>query len=140
MLYIVLAVLGVIVIGMGITMLVFEPGRREAQNLTIDAVDFSRLRDGVYTGEYVGTKDSLRNTKVQVTVSSGAVTEIKVIGGALANDKQTNEIRNGQSIDDLLRRVIEAQTLQVDAISGATISCKVHLKAVENALEQAEMP
>jgi uncharacterized protein with FMN-binding domain len=132
-----LVVLVVIVGGMGVAMLVFEPGRREALNQTISEVDFKDLHDGVYTGEYKGTKDSLRNVKVQVTVSSGAVSEIKVIGGALANEKQTAEVRKGQSINDLLDRVIKSQSLQVDVISGATISSRVHLKAVENALEQA---
>ncbi len=133
-----LVILGVIGLGLGITMLAFEPGRREALNLTIGTIDFKNLNDGIYTGEYKGTKDHLRDTKVQVTVASGEVTEIKVIGGALANEKQTTEVRNGQSINDLLDRVIESESLQVDVISGATISSKVHLKAVENALKQAQ--
>ncbi len=135
---VVLVIIGVIVVGLGITMSAFEPGRREAMNLTIGTVDFKHLRDGVYTGEYKGVKDSLRNTKVEVTVASGTVNEIKVIGGAQANEKQTAEIRHGQSINDLLNRVIQNKSLAVDVISGATISSKVHLKAVENALEQAE--
>jgi uncharacterized protein with FMN-binding domain len=133
-----LVILGVIVVGLGITMLVFEPGRREALNLTVRPVDFKDLRDGTYIGEYKGTKDSMRNTKVQVTVASGTVTEIKVVGGTQANEKQTADIRNGLSIDDLLHTVMDAQSLQVDVISGATITSKVHLKAVENALAQAE--
>jgi uncharacterized protein with FMN-binding domain len=130
-----LVILGVIVAGSGITMLAFEPGRREASNLTIGNVDFKKLRDGVYEGEYKGTKDHFRDAKVMVTVDSGAVTEIEVTGGALSGEKQTSEVRNGQSIDDLLNRVIDSQSLQVDVISGATISSKVHLKAVENALK-----
>ncbi|HHV58206.1 MAG TPA: FMN-binding protein, partial [Firmicutes bacterium] len=35
--------------------------------------------------------------------------------------------------------VIKSQSLQVDVISGATLTSKAHLKAVENALEQAEI-
>jgi uncharacterized protein with FMN-binding domain len=38
----------------------------------------------------------------------------------------------------LFRHVIESQSLQVDVISGATLTSKAHLKALENALEQAE--
>ncbi|GAI95081.1 unnamed protein product, partial [marine sediment metagenome] len=34
-------------------------------------------------------------------------------------------------------KVVEAQTLQVDAVSGATYSSKVILKAIENALNNA---
>ncbi len=133
-----LVILGVIAAGLGITMLAFEPGRREALNLTISPVDFKNLRNGTYVGEYKGQKDSLRNTKVQVTVEAGAVTDIDVLEGALAKEKQTVEVRGGLSIQNLFERVMDSQSLQVDAISGATISSKVHLKAVENALKQAQ--
>lgn len=132
----ILIVLGVLVVGMGVGILVMEPGRREAMNLTFADLDFSSLKDGVYTGAYKGTKDSLRNCKVEVTVTSGKVSAVKVLEGALAKD-QTMEIRGGQSIDVLFKRVIDAQSLKVDVISGATITSKVHLKAVENALAQA---
>lgn len=133
-----LVILGVIAAGLGGAVLFTEPGRREALNLTIAAVDFKKLRDGTYTGEYKGAKDSLRDAKVQVTVASGAVTEIRVLEGALVKGGQPVEIRNGLTIDDLFGRVIDSQSLQVDVISGATISSRVHLKAVENALEQAQ--
>ena len=38
----------------------------------------------------------------------------------------------------LYERVIEDQTLQVDTISGATLTSKAYLQAVENALLQAQ--
>jgi uncharacterized protein with FMN-binding domain len=136
--FIVLAcILGVIVIGAGIAFAVFELGRREAANLVIEDVNFGRLKDGMNNGEYVGTKDHLRDTKVQVTVGGGAVEKIDVTGGALAQ-KQAQEIRGGQTLQSLFDRVIKKKTLKVDTISGATITSKTHLKAVENALEQAE--
>lgn len=133
-----LVILGVVVLGVGGAFLAFEPGRREALNLQIAEVPFDGLRDGSYSGEYVGTRDHLRDTKVQVTVQSGRVTKIDVTGGALAGEKQTAQMRGGQSILNLFDRVIAEQSLQVDAISGATITCKTHLKAVESALEQAK--
>lgn len=133
-----LVIVGVLVVGTGIALLAFEPGRREAMNLTVSPAAFAGLQDGVYTGAYVGSKDKLRNAGVQVTVDQGAVSDIEVTGGSLAGGKQSAEIRNGQSLDDLFGRVIDSQSLQVDVISGATITCKVHLKAVENALTQAE--
>ena len=59
--------------------------------------------------------------------------------GALAGDKQTTKIRKGLTINNLFDEVIKSQSLQVDVISGATLTSKAHLKAVENALEQAEI-
>ncbi len=136
--FIVLAcILGVIVIGAGIAFAVFEPGRREAASIVVEDVDFGRLKDGVYVGEYVGTKDHLRDTKVQATVKGGQLEKVDVTGGALAQ-KQLEEIRGGQTLKSLFDRVIQKRSLQVDAISGATITTKTHLKALENALDQAE--
>ena len=129
-------ILGVIVIGAGIAFAVFEPGRREAAGIVIENVDFSRLKDGVYEGEYGGTKDHLRDAKVQVRVTGGQLEKVDVTGGALAQ-KQTQEIRGGQTLQSLFDKVIQKRSLQVDAISGATITTKTHLKALENALEQA---
>jgi len=133
-----LVIIGVIVIGAGAVMLALEPGRREAMNVTIGEIDFDHLQDGVYTGEYKGMKDHLRDVKVQITISSGKLAEVNVIGGAMANEKQTTEIKNGLSIHDVFNQVVQSESMQVDVISGATITSKVHLKALENALEQAE--
>lgn len=135
---IVLIIIGVLVLAGGATVLALEPGRREAMAVTVGQVDFDHLRDGVYTGAYTGTKDHLRDTQVAVTVTGGEVSGIQVIQGSQANEKQSAEICNGQSIDTLFQRVMEADSLQVDTISGATITSKVHLKAVENALNQAQ--
>lgn len=136
---VILSIVGVIALGLGGAVILTAPGRKELQTMVIGDVNFKKLRDGVYTGEYRGTKDSSRNTTVEVTVSSGAVTKIKVTEGALAGGKQTAEIRNGLSINDLFETVVKSRSLQVDVISGATLTSKAHLKAVENALEQAEI-
>jgi uncharacterized protein with FMN-binding domain len=42
------------------------------------------------------------------------------------------------TIEDLFKRVIDSDSLQVDAISGATLTSKAHLKALENALKQSQ--
>lgn len=133
-----LVILGVISAALGGGILLTAPGRNEIKNLIIANLDFKKLRDGTYVGEYKGTKDSFRNAKVQVTVSSGKVSAIRVLKGALDKEGKPVQIRNGLTIDDLSGRVIESQSLQVDVISGATLTSKAHLKAVENALEQSQ--
>lgn len=135
---VILSIVGVITLGMGGAIVFTAPGRSELKNMVIANVDFKKLKDGVYTGAYHGTKDSFRNAGVKVTVASGAVKQIMVTEGALANEKQKTEIRNGLTINNLFDDVIKSQSLQVDVISGATLTSKAHLKAVENALEQAE--
>jgi len=136
---VILSIVGVIALGMAGAVVLTAPGRNELQNMVIADVDFKKLRDGIYTGAYHGTKDNFRDAAVEVTVASGAVTKIRVTGGVLAGDKQTTEIRKGLTISNLFDEVIKSQSLQVDVISGATLTSKAHLKAVENALKQAEI-
>lgn len=113
------------------------PARAELKNMVIAEVNFRNLNDGVYTGEYRGTKNSLRDVAVEVTVESGVVTKITVTGGAYAGSKGSDEVVNGISIDDLFEMMIDSKSLHVDAISGATLTTNAHLKAVESALLKA---
>jgi uncharacterized protein with FMN-binding domain len=104
---------------------------REARNLPLNAVDFSKLNDGAYHGAYEGGTYKWRANECQVTVSSGRVTDIQLVGSSDPGSKNTQH-------EALYDRVIEAQSLQVDTISGATLTSKAYLQAVENALIQAQ--
>ncbi|MNN75750.1 Electron transport complex subunit RsxG [compost metagenome] len=60
-------------------------------------------------------------------MSSGKVTDIKVL--------EQTEKKTPEFTEELFGRVIQAQSLQVDTISGATLTSKAFLKGVEGALE-----
>jgi uncharacterized protein with FMN-binding domain len=64
-------------------------------------------------------------------VSSGKVTDIRLFGSKDPGGKNTQH-------EALYDRAIQAQSLQVDTISGATLTSKAYLQAVENALVQAQ--
>ena len=64
-------------------------------------------------------------------MSSGRVTDIQLV------DSQDPGGENTQH-EELFDRVIQAQSLQVDTISGATLTSKAYLQCVENALIQAQ--
>lgn len=104
---------------------------REVRALPLNLVDFSELKDGVYTGEYEGMYKWRTNT-VEVTVSGGKVTDIKLLSAGFSYDDMTKP-------DTLYDQIISQQTLQVDVISGATLTSKGYLQAVENALIQARI-
>lgn len=135
----ILVILGVLVVVMASGIISTAPGRREVMDLTINNVDFKKLRDGTYEGEFIGKKDHFRDTKVKVTISSGKISDIKILKGAINNNGQPSELKGGLSIEDIYDKVRESKTLQVDTISGATLTSKTHLKALENALKKAEM-
>lgn len=103
---------------------------REIKSLPLNRVDFSRLKDGVYIGAYEGGMYKWRENKVQVTVSGGKVADIKLLEASFNSTGTTDPA-------PLYDRVIDRQSLQVDVISGATVTSKGYLQAVENALLQA---
>ncbi|WP_205611179.1 FMN-binding protein [Clostridium sporogenes] len=136
---VILSILGTIGVTMGVGILATAPGRQELMDINIAALDFKKLRDGTYIGQYCGTKDHFRDAKVEVTVSSGKVSSIKVLEGKnVYKEGKPIEIRNGLTIEDLNNSVIKEQSLQVDVISGATLTSNAYLKAMENALKQAQ--
>jgi uncharacterized protein with FMN-binding domain len=102
----------------------------EAKNLPLDGADFGNLKDGTYMGEYDGGMYKWRTNKVQVTVSSGKVSDIKIL--------EHKENQPPEFTGKLFGSVIEAQSLQVDTVSGATLTSKAYLKGIENALINAQ--
>lgn len=98
--------------------------QKEVRNLSIEKVDLTKLEDGKYTGNY---KKYRWNYNVEVTINNHKITDINIINDMYNNDKFNNE---------LIGNVIEKQNVDVDTVSGATISSKVMLKAIENALNK----
>ena len=103
---------------------------REAASLPLNAVDFDRLNDGTYHGLYEGGMYGWRKNECDVTVTNGKVTDIQLVGSIDPGAENTD-------YEMLYDRVVEAQSLQVDTISGATLTSKAYLQCVENALVQA---
>jgi uncharacterized protein with FMN-binding domain len=102
----------------------FSSYREAVEEITIGEVDLSTVPDGIYTGSseavWVGAT-------VEVTVRDHQITEIKL-------DHRHGQ---GEAAEVITDHVLEAQSLQVDIISGVTSSSKVILKAIENALLSA---
>jgi uncharacterized protein with FMN-binding domain len=88
----------------------------------IAEVDISAVPDGVYTGSYSQFPVS---AEVRVTVSDHAITDIELVSHNHGPE---------HGADSITGEVINAQSLDVDAVSGATYSSKVILLAIEDAL------
>lgn len=134
--HIILILVGIIAGGTLIAFLADAPERQKLKTMTIEDVDFTNLRDGIYAGEYSKSKNKSRNTAVEATISGGKITDIRILKGALDRDGRPAELTQGMTIADLFQNVIQSQSLQVDTISGATLTSKAHLKALESALKQ----
>jgi uncharacterized protein with FMN-binding domain len=99
------------------------------QDNRIGRIDPSTLPDGSYVGEYrivppFGTFVGNRRVKVQVEVQGG-----RIQGIAILSPEGSTELLNAYG-----KQVIERQSLEVDAVGGATWTPRAFLKAVETAL------
>ena len=121
-LLIVLAVVGIILVGGFLTV---TDGLSEGMKVTPSGVDLSNIPDGSYTGTY----DFKRwGNTVVVYVKDNRIMSIE-----LDNDVAAAGITD--CAGEIFRRVIEAQDTKVDAVSGATVTSKAYLKAIEDALK-----
>ncbi|HNX14119.1 MAG TPA: FMN-binding protein [Oscillospiraceae bacterium] len=91
----------------------------------ISDIDLSAVADGTYEGEYNAFPIS---AEVSVTVKNHIITNIDLI-------KHING--QGGAAEAIPGKVIQAQSLQVDAITGATCSSKVILLAIRDALTRS---
>lgn len=94
--------------------------------MAIDDVSLESVPDGVYEGRFDGGRWSNR---VLVTVRGHRIESLEVVDDVMFANKGARE--------EIFSRIIRAQSLQVDAVSGATVTCKAYLKAVEDALLRA---
>jgi uncharacterized protein with FMN-binding domain len=96
----------------------------EIDKLVINDVDLASVKDGVYEGSQ---DNGLVSAVVQVETKDGKIDSIKVL---------KHKHGPGHSAKKIVDRVVAAQSLKVDSVSGATGSSKVLLKAIESALEK----
>ncbi len=84
--------------------------------------DFSAVPDGRYLGSFDG---GLVKAEVELYASGGAITDIRLL---------RHDCGKGKPAELIVDRVVEAQSLRVDTVSGASYSSKVILRAIENAI------
>lgn len=122
----VLTVAVLILAGMGLYYSLGDMGEKAVAAIEIHPVDLNGVADGSYTGTYDA---KLVKAKVSVTVSGGKITDIQLL------EHVNGQGQNGEGV---IPEVLDQQTVSVDVISGATLSSKTILKAIENALTQGQ--
>jgi len=121
----ILAVLATIIIAIIAMAIIFSNSAGNLEQLAdyqIQDVDLSMIPDGTYTGRH---KVFPINVEVKVVVSNHQITEIELV-------KHFNG--QGSAAEVIPGRVMDAQSLDVDIVTGATYSSKVILKAIKAAL------
>lgn len=132
------ALLGLCIVAAGTDYVLDAPSRAELAALTIGDVNIASLSDGTYTGVFHGERGSLRDTAVRATVEGGRLTDIQTVNGTQEGSGTSVAAATEPITAELYGEVIAAQSLQVDAVGGATLTSRAHLKALENALRPAQ--
>jgi uncharacterized protein with FMN-binding domain len=98
-------------------------GMAATKDVTVNAINPAGLADGSYEGEY---KAGRFTNKVKVTVKDGKVSSIE--------PEKTVTFEKADLTKSVFDSVIAKQNTDVDVQSGATLSTKAYLKAIDNAL------
>ena len=93
----------------------------------VAAVDMGDLQDGTYTGTAYGYKSYIT---VEVTIRCGKIVAIRIVSQA-DDPAYFNKARA------VIKRVLKAQSTDVDVVSGCTYSSNGILAAIANALAKA---
>ncbi len=87
--------------------------------------DLTSIADGSYPGEYDA---GLVVVELTVAVADGRMTAI---------DLARHDNGKGEPAEAIIDTVLREQSLDVDCVTGATVSSKVILKSIEDALAEA---
>ena len=100
----------------------------------IEKTDSTDIADQVYKdGTYIGDGQGFGgNIQVQITIADDTLTDIQVVS---AEKEDSAYLSQGKAV---IERILEAQSTDVDTVSGATFSSTGILMAVEDALGKAE--
>ncbi|HBS94039.1 MAG TPA: hypothetical protein DEA85_08485 [Firmicutes bacterium] len=99
------------------------------------SIDFAKVPDGVYTGTGRGFGGDIT---VKVTFAGGKLTDVEIV-----SHKESPNVSD-PAIKQIPQAMIDEQTVEVDAVSGATMSSEGIKAAVRDALAefggQADVP
>jgi len=91
-------------------------------------------KDGSYTGSV--TDAYYGNVQVKVTISGGKISDVQFLD--YPHDRRTSEEINQQAMPYLKTETIQAQSAQVDVVSGATQTSEAFQQSLQSALNKAK--
>lgn len=89
----------------------------------------------VVTGSVASTRWG--PVQVQLTVSGGKITDAQVVQQPDGN-RRDEEI-NASAVPILVHETLDAQSAEIDMVSGATVTSEGYLQSLQSALDQAHL-
>lgn len=97
---------------------------KQLEKIDKTPVEIEKLEDGRYRGK---SETELVKVEVEVVVSQGKIKDIELI---------KHECGRGQKAQAILDKIIEKNDIEVDSISGATVSSEIIKDALRKALTE----
>lgn len=91
--------------------------------------------DGTYTGDAVQTR--FGPVQVEITVADGKITK-SVVTQVPWNDHRDQEI-NGYAVPILNDEAVQAQSADIDMVSGATYTSDGYIRSLQSAIDRANL-
>jgi len=91
-------------------------------------------KNGTYTGPEVNAFYGL--VQVQVTIQNGKIANVQFLD--YPRDRRTSQRINSQVMPWLTQEAIQAQSANVDIISGATLTSEAFANSLQSALQSAK--
>ena len=95
----------------------------------------SSATSGTYTGDAVQTRWG--TVQVQITVENGKITSADAI--QYPNENRHDQQINAYAIPLLNAEVVDAQSANIDTISGATVTSDGYLQSLQSAIDNAHL-
>jgi uncharacterized protein with FMN-binding domain len=108
-------------------------GGTAAAGTSSAAASPSASSTATYTGDAASTKYG--PVQVEITVAEGTVTDVSVIDYPSGNGK--DQQINARALPVLVQETLDAQSADIDMVSGATYTSDGYAESLQSALDQA---
>lgn len=108
-------------------------GSSSLPTATASASASTAYKNGTYNGQPVDAYYGL--VQVQVTIQNGNIQDVEFL--QYPNDRRTSQMINSQVMPWLKQEAIQAQSANVDIISGATLTSEGFQMSLQTALQAA---
>lgn len=111
-----------------------QPTAQPTAAPSMPMMQMGRYKNGTYTGSVADA--FYGNLQVQAVISGGRITDVIFL--QFPNDNSTSQYVNSQADPMLRQEAIQAQSANVDIISGASASSQAFQQSLADALSQAK--
>jgi uncharacterized protein with FMN-binding domain len=109
-------------------------GTPPASDATATSTPASRYKDGSYTGSVADAQWGY--IQVKAIIKNGKITDVQFL--QYPNERERSVYINSIADPELTSEAIQAQSAQVDYISGATDTSEAFMQSLSDALAQAQ--